>query len=91
MGRLVLLQPDAVLIEGAPVHDAGEGILQQRILPLQQMGSDLIYLAEAAVHEPGVLPVRDGHRIRALPDIVEGALDQRLLLAKDPHQENEAA
>ena len=86
-----LLQPGPLLIEGSPVQDAGERVVEQGILPLQQAVSHLFYLPQAAVHEPGSLTPLD-LLSRLIPDeAAERALHQRLLLAKDPHQKPQAA
>ena len=52
--RPPLLQCRLVLLEGSSVHDTGQGIPQQRILPLEKTDPDLIDLVQAAPHEPGL-------------------------------------
>ena len=48
------LQRALVLLEGSPIHDTGQRVPQQRILPLEEAGPDLIDLVQAASHKPGI-------------------------------------
>ncbi|MNF91836.1 hypothetical protein D3C84_744560 [compost metagenome] len=65
--------------------------MQQGILPLLQAVSHLMDLPQAAVHEPGALAQLDLHQRLILNEATEGSLHQGLLLAKDPHQKQQAA
>ncbi|MNC45508.1 hypothetical protein D3C75_944770 [compost metagenome] len=91
VGILLLRQPGPALLEGPPVHDAGEGIVQQSILSLQQAVSQLTDLPQAAVHEPGTPAQLDLHQRRILDEAAERSLHQRLLLAKNAHQKQQTA
>lgn len=64
------LQRALVLLEGSPVHDTGQRVPQQRILPLEEAGPDLIDLVQAASYKPGI-GLGDGgrklSRLRTIP------------------------
>ncbi len=91
VGCRALFQLGTTLGEGPPVHDAGEGIVQQRILPLQKTRPHLIYLAEAVVYEPGLQPAGSPSLGRIPHYAGQRARHQRLLLIEHPHQKVDAA